>query len=38
MMEGHNERKREEEFRHKKREDRKYSKKRASKNMSMVNL
>ena len=38
MREGRNERKREGEFRDKKREERKYSKKGASRKMSLVNL
>ena len=38
MREGRNERKREEEFRDAKREERKYSKKGASRKMSLVNL
>ena len=38
MREGRNERKSEKEFRAKKREERKYSKKGASRKMSLVNL
>ena len=38
MREGRNERKREEEFRDKKREEIKYGEKRASRKMSLVNL
>ena len=38
MREGHNKRKMEEEFRDKTREERKYRKKRFSKNMSLVDL
>ena len=38
MRDGRNERKREEELRDKKRGDRKYSKKGASRKMSLVNL